>query len=99
MNPAPKKKLPEGYDPSKKAEREKFMQELFASGEISNGVGKVVVNKSFYQWTFEQKKIFAGVAYAWCLDVDPGCNLVVFKNQYTDKEVARFSAITGFEVK
>lgn len=97
-------KLPSGYNPALKADRQSFIEEvqrggLFGKLRVSNHVGKVFAGPKWYAATFEQKRKFADVAYQWCLDHDQGCDLLLVRDEQTNKDIASFSPSMGFRME
>lgn len=86
--------------PEARAKREKLIGTLQRDGvfgdiRVSHGVGQVVAGPSFYALTFEQRQTFASVAFAWCLDTDPACKLLVLNDRMSGKEIGRFGSVYG----
>lgn len=97
-------KLPPGFDPSKRAEREKLIDKLQSLGvfgdiRVANGVGKVVAGPAFSTADFKAKQDFCGVAFAWCLDTDPGCIGVRVLDRGTNNEIGFFRRDAGLTMK
>ena len=90
-----------GSQPSKmQVEREKFLQKLknegiFDSVRVSNHVGKAVVLPRFHEIIFKLKEKFASVAYAWAVEADPECKILVLLDSQSGKQIGKYGPVYG----
>ena len=82
------------------ADRAKLIERLQAQGvlgdlRVANHVGRVVVGPKFLPLDFKQRQSFASVAFAWCLDTDADCKLLVLHDGRSNKEIGRFGDVYG----
>lgn len=102
--PAAPKPLPAGYDPSKKAEREKLIEELQKQGligslDLSGHCVSVEIKPLFEAIDFDKKRSFAGLFFAWGLDTDLDCRTLLLERVADHHVYATYSPATGFTVK
>lgn len=82
-----------GVDPAAKADRQAFVDKalneakLLSRIRVANGVGRAYVTPAFLSLDHSAKSDFARAFYAWCLDTDPNCGVLVFHEPSNNREI------------
>jgi hypothetical protein len=71
---------------------------VFGDLKLSGGVGSVVAGPAFDGLEFSDKENFAKVALMWCLLRDSNCVVLTITDQFTGKEIGKYSVFTGFKM-
>lgn len=82
------------------AERVKLINKLVKEGVfgeivIQNRIVKVIARPRFHALEFDTKQKFCSVIYAWAVEEDSTCDLLVLKDSQTGNRIGRFGPAYG----